>query len=107
MPTWDPLCFAASVAFDTVVLFLTIIKLKGENIKDSKVGYQILRDNIIYFTIVTVTNLVVLVIQTLPGEKYALIKPVTLPYPTLITTAMGTRLVFQQIVVLFTQMIII
>jgi len=92
VPTWDPICLASSVAFDTTVLFLTLIKLRRDTMKSSTVGNQILKDNILYFVIVTVTNIVVLIIQSLPGEKYAFVKPVALPYPTLMTTAMGTRI---------------
>ncbi|KAH9487378.1 hypothetical protein JR316_0001453 [Psilocybe cubensis] len=90
VPDWDPLPFASSVLFDTTVLLLTIIKTREDKIKSSAIGNQILRDNIIYFVILSVTNIVVLVINCL-GPKFDNIKPVTLPYPTLMTTAMGTR----------------
>ena len=79
--------------YDTVILFLTVIKLREDNVKNSVVGNQILRDNVLYFVIVSVTNIVVLVINCL-GPRFDSIKPLTLPYPTLMTTAMGTRWVF-------------
>jgi len=93
VPDWDPLPFASSVVFDTLILFLTVIKLREDEVKDSVVGNQILRDNVLYFVIVSVTNIVVLVINCL-GPRFDSVKPVTLPYPTLMTTAMGTRWVF-------------
>jgi hypothetical protein len=76
------------VAFDTVVLILTIIKIKGANL--SGLAGQIFRDNILYFTLVTITNITVLAIQSL-GSSNTVAKPVSLPYPTLITSAMGSR----------------
>lgn len=90
VPNWDPLSFASSVVFDSVILFLTVIKLREDEIKGSMVGKQILRDNVLYFVIVSVTNIVVLVINCL-GPRFDSAKLVTLPYPTLMTTAMGTR----------------
>ena len=52
------------------------------------------RDNFLYFLATTVTNLTVLVIQTLPSSHPFIdnfLKPNVLPYATLITVAMGTR----------------
>ena len=62
------------------------------------VGGQILRDNVLYFVIVSVTNIVVLVINCL-GPGFNHIKPLTFPYPTLMTTAMGTRWVFPKVAI--------
>ena len=77
-----------------MILFLTVIKLREENVKDSVVGNQILRDNFLYFVIVSVvTNIVVLVINCL-GPGFDSIKPLAFPDPTLMTTAMGTQWVF-------------
>jgi len=76
-----------------VILLLTVIKIREDNIGDSVVGNQILRDNVLYFVIVSVTNIVVLVINCL-GPGFDSIKPLTFPYPTLMTTAMGTWWVF-------------
>lgn len=88
VPTWSPLSFSSSVAFDTVVLILTIGKIKGAKL--SGVAGQIFRDNLLYFVLVTVTNIGVLAIQSL-GSNDTAVKPVALPYPTLMTSAMGSR----------------
>jgi len=87
-PVWSPIGFASSVAFDSVVLLLTIIGLRGTQ-KTTNIGRLLLNDNIIYFVIVTATNLFVLVIQSLQSTDS--VKPVVLPFPTLMTTAMGSR----------------
>ena len=93
VPIWNPLSFASSVVFDSVILFLTVIKLRRDEAKDSVVGTRILRDNVFYFVVVSVTNIVVLVINCL-GPRFDSVKPATLPYPTVMTIAMGTRWVF-------------
>jgi len=95
VPTWDPISFASSVVFDSVILFLTFIKLREDEARNSVVGNQILRDNFIYFSIVSITNVVVLVINCL-GPRFTAAKLVSLPYPTLMTTAMGTRWVLSK-----------
>lgn len=83
----------SSVVFDSVILFLTVIKLRRDEAKDSVVGNRILRDNVFYFVVVSVTNTVVLVINCL-GPGFDSVKPATLPYPTVMNIAMGTRWVF-------------
>ena len=89
VPTWSPLSFSSSVAFDTVVLILTISKIKGAKL--SGVADQIFRDNLLYFMLVTITNIGVLTIQSLGSNNDTTVKPVSLPYPTVITSAMGSR----------------
>lgn len=93
VPTWQPLPFASSVLYDVVVLILTLAKLRGDRIKAFSIGSQILEDNILYFVIVTATNIAALVINCL-GAEHDDIKPVALPFPTLMTAAMGARCVF-------------
>ncbi|PPQ91963.1 hypothetical protein CVT25_004437 [Psilocybe cyanescens] len=90
VPTWQPLPFASSVLYDVVVLILTLAKLRGDRIKAFSIGSQILEDNILYFVIVTATNIAALVINCL-GAEHDDIKPVALPFPTLMTAAMGAR----------------
>lgn len=90
VPSWSPIGFASSVIFDTVVLILGLLRLHGNVVGTSKVSRQIYQDNIMYFLLVTCTNIVVLAIQSLPSS-YDLVKPNALPYATLITYAMGSR----------------
>ncbi|KAH9487382.1 hypothetical protein JR316_0001457 [Psilocybe cubensis] len=90
VPSWQPLPFASSVLYDVVVLVLTLVKLRGDRIKAYSIGSQIRGDNVLYFVIVTATNIAALVINSL-GPEHDDIKPVALPFPTLLTAAMGAR----------------
>ena len=76
--------------FDTLVLILTLSKLGNLSATKSKVGKQIYRDNICYFLLTTATNLTVFSIQTL-GSESTLIKPTVIPFSTLMTATMGSR----------------
>jgi hypothetical protein len=76
------------VLFDLVILILTISKIGSQ--RGSSVGYLIYRDSLIYFILTTVTNIVVLVIQSL-GPSFALTKAAVLPFSTIITATMGVR----------------
>lgn len=89
--SWAPISYASSVAFDSVVLILTLAKLHG-NLKTTKsrIGKQIYKDNLLYFILTTVTNITVLSIQGL-GSSYDMIKPTAIPFSTLMTVTMGTR----------------
>jgi hypothetical protein len=86
--SWASISYASSVAFDS----LTLAKLHGNlaATTKSKIGKQIFRDNLIYFTLTTVTNVTVLSIQAL-GPKYDMIKPAAVPFSTLMTVTMGSR----------------
>lgn len=89
--SWAPISYASSVAFDTVILLLTLAKLHGNLITaKSQVGKQIYRDNLTYFALTTVTNITVLTIQALPSS-FDMIKPTAVPFSTLMTVTMGTR----------------
>lgn len=88
--SWAPISYSSSVAFDTVILILTIAKLNASRATRSNVGSIIYRDSLLYFLLTAVTNITVLIIQALgPGSD--LIKPTAVPYSTLITVTMGSR----------------
>ncbi|KAG6856820.1 hypothetical protein H0H87_000292 [Tephrocybe sp. NHM501043] len=89
--SWAPISYASSVAFDTTVLVFTLAKLHG-NLKTtkSKVGKQIYTDNLIYFLLTAITNITVLTIQALP-PSFNMIKPTAVPFSTLMTVTMGSR----------------
>lgn len=88
---WAPISYSSSVAFDTIVLIFTLFKLHGNlATTKSKVGKQIYRDNLGYFLLTTVTNITVLSIQAL-GPQHALLKPTAVPFSTLMTVTMGSR----------------
>jgi len=88
--SWAPIGYASSVAFDAVVLLLTVSKLNTNRATSSKVGYIIYRDSLMYFLLTAATNITVLVIQAL-GTEWDLIKPTAVPFSTLITATMGAR----------------
>ncbi|KAG6853540.1 hypothetical protein C0991_003397 [Blastosporella zonata] len=89
--SWAPISYASSVAFDTTVLVFTLAKLHGNlATTKSKVGKQIYTDNLIYFLLTAVTNITVLTIQALP-ESFSMLKPTAVPFSTLMTVTMGTR----------------
>ncbi|KAF8079202.1 hypothetical protein FPV67DRAFT_1403224 [Lyophyllum atratum] len=89
--SWAPISYASSVAFDTVVLVLTLAKLHGNlAATGSRVGKQIYRDNLVYFLLTAVTNITVLTIQAL-GPRFDMIKPTAVPFSTLMTVTMGSR----------------
>lgn len=89
--SWSPISFASSVAFDTVVLLLTLAKIHTNlSVTSSQVGRQIYQDNLMYFIISTVTNIVVLAIESL-GAEHTMIKPTAVPFSTLMTVTMGSR----------------
>ena len=89
--SWAPISFASSVAFDSVVLLLTLCKIRPNlMMAKSAVGRQIFRDTLIYFTVTAVTNITVLSIQSL-GSGSAMIKPTAVPFSTLMTVTMGSR----------------
>lgn len=92
VPSWSPIGFASSVIFDCVILVLGLAKLQGNMSVSSQVSRRIYQDNIVYFILVTCTNIIVLAIQALPAS-YDLVKPNALPYSTVITYAMGSRFV--------------
>ncbi|KAG6811267.1 hypothetical protein H0H92_008260 [Tricholoma furcatifolium] len=89
--SWAPISYGSSVAFDTVVLVFTLAKLHGNlATTKSKVGKQIYRDNLVYFLLTAVTNITVLSIQAL-GPAFDMIKPTAVPFSTLMTVTMGSR----------------
>lgn len=88
--SWAPISYASSVVFDTTILLLTLIRLPRNLMAKSYIGRQIFRDTLMYFTITTVTNIVVLSIQSL-GESHSMIKPTAVPFSTVMTVTMGSR----------------
>ena len=88
--SWAPISYASSVLFDTTILVLTLIKLPRNLMAKSYLGRQIFRDTLMYFTITTVTNIVVLSIQSL-DSSHAMIKPTAVPFSTVMTVTMGSR----------------
>lgn len=84
--------YASSVAFDTCVLVLTVAKFHGKfNMAGSKVGRQVYNDNVLYFFLMTAANATVLSFQAQRDPKFDLIKPAVVPFSTLMTVTMGTR----------------
>ncbi|EKM53129.1 uncharacterized protein PHACADRAFT_259306 [Phanerochaete carnosa HHB-10118-sp] len=88
--SWAPMSFGSSVLFDSTILLLTIAKLPRTRTTRSHVGRQIFRDTLMYFALTTVTNVVVLSIQAL-GEAHAMLKPTAVPFSTVVTATMGSR----------------
>ena len=88
--SWAPISFASSVLFDTTILVLTLAKLRRNLVAKSLVGRQIFRDTLMYFTLTTVTNIVVFSIQML-GSAHEMMKPAAVPYSTVMTVTMGSR----------------
>ena len=89
---WSPMSYASSVAFDTCVFIFTVVKFRGNSDTfKSKVNRQIYNDSLLYFFLQTATNIVVLSIQTQSNPSFNLIKPATVPFSTLMTVTMGTR----------------
>ncbi|EIN08724.1 hypothetical protein PUNSTDRAFT_143460 [Punctularia strigosozonata HHB-11173 SS5] len=94
--SWAPISYASHVAFDVIILVLTVAKLTtnagggfGAH-KQSAISRQIYRDNLFYFLATTATNITVLSIQAL-DDSYALIKPTAVPFSTVITVTMAQR----------------
>ncbi|KAI0324081.1 hypothetical protein GY45DRAFT_466937 [Cubamyces sp. BRFM 1775] len=88
--SWAPLSFGSSVLFDTTILILTLARLPRNLTQRSSVGSQIFRDTLMYFLLTTTTNIVVLSIQAL-GDAHAMLKPVVVPFSTVMTVTMGSR----------------
>ncbi|KAI0330629.1 hypothetical protein GY45DRAFT_725421 [Cubamyces sp. BRFM 1775] len=88
--SWAPLSFGSSVLFDTTILVLTLAKLPRNLTQKSSVGSQIFRDTLLYFTLTTTTNIVVLSIQAL-GSSHAMLKPTAVPFSTVMIVTMGSR----------------
>jgi len=89
---WSPMSYASSVAFDTCVFIFTVAKFWGNfDAFKSKVSRQVYNDGLLYFSLQTATNIVVLAIQTQQHSSFNLIKPATVPFSTLMTVTMGTR----------------
>ncbi|KAG6884552.1 hypothetical protein C0993_010147 [Termitomyces sp. T159_Od127] len=86
--SWAPISYGSSVVFDATVLIFTLAKLHG-NLK-SQVTKRIYTDNLAYFLLTAVTNVTVLSIQAL-GSAHDMIKPTAVPFSTLMTVTMGSR----------------
>ena len=78
------------MAFDAVILVLTVTKVNAHHSAQSKVGYLIYRDSLLYFLLTAAANVTVLVIEALDSD-YNLIKPNAVPFATLITVTMSSR----------------
>ena len=84
--------YASSVAFDTCVFIFTVVKFRSNfDAFRSKVNRQIYNDGLLYFFLLTATNIVVLSIQTQQSPSFNLIKPAAVPFSTLMAVTMGTR----------------
>lgn len=84
--SWAPISFGSSVAFDVVILLLTLARIRADRILTSKIGRQIYHDSLVYFVATAVTNITVLSIQAL-GHEYDMIKPAAVPFSTVITAS--------------------
>lgn len=92
--SWARISYASSVAFDTVVLLLTLAKLhRTFSRTKAKIWQKIYRDNLIYFTLTAVTNITVLSIQAL-GPNHNVLKPMAMPFSILMTVTMASRVFF-------------
>ncbi|KAJ3569700.1 hypothetical protein NP233_g4875 [Leucocoprinus birnbaumii] len=90
--SWSPISYASSVAYDTVVLLLTLAKFHGNVLTaKSNIGKQVYKDNLLYFVLMSVTNITVLSFQAVSNPSFELVKPVVVPFSTLMTVTMGTR----------------
>lgn len=89
IPSWSPISFASLVAFDVVIVTLTIFKLKSTHATESKVGYLIYRDSLMFFLITALTNIMVVTVQGLNVNN--LIKATVPPFSTLMTATMSVR----------------
>jgi hypothetical protein len=88
---WAPLSYATCFVYNAVILMLTIRKIPLQT--KSPVGYLLFRDSLVYFVCTTITNLVVLAIQSFSANlNLNQMKPTATPFATLITTAVGCRL---------------
>ena len=91
IPSWNSISWGSSVAFDSIVLALTVAKLKPNLVmQKSAVGRQIFVDTLMYFSITAVTNIVCLVLEALTSSSLAT-KAAAIAYPPLMTAAMGSR----------------
>lgn len=89
---WAVISNASSVAFDTAVLLVTLMRLRAsEHTRQSALGQMMYKDSLFYFVLTTVTNIVVLAFYSIDRPSFALIKPAALPFSTLMTVTMGTR----------------
>ncbi|EIN08715.1 hypothetical protein PUNSTDRAFT_143453 [Punctularia strigosozonata HHB-11173 SS5] len=88
--SWAPISYASSVAFDVIVLILTMMKLKTGSLANSAISKQIYADNLLYFIATAVTNITVFTIQALPS-RFDMIKPTAVPFSTVVTVTMAQR----------------
>lgn len=90
MVSWAPICFAMSVAFDSIMLILVIAKLPSRLSQKSRIAHIFYRDSLLYFLATTTTNIIIMAIVA-QGDSFSYIKAVSIPWNTVITYAMGTR----------------
>jgi hypothetical protein len=90
IPKWGTISFASTVVFDLVILVLTLLKLRAQTYQQSKLGFVVYRDSLVYFLCTAVTNIVVLSFQAL-DESQATLKPMVLPLSTIISVTLGSR----------------
>jgi hypothetical protein len=89
---WAPMSYGSSVAFDICVLIFTLAKFRGNfRIAKSKIGQQVYNDNLFYFIVQMATNAVVFSIDAQQSPKFTFIIPAVVPFTTVITVTMGTR----------------
>jgi hypothetical protein len=77
------------VLFDVVVVTLSLSKLKSHS--TSGISYVIYRDSMMYFFATTITNIVVLAIEAIQRPDFDLIKPMAVPFSTLMIVTMASR----------------
>ena len=89
--SWAPLAYASSVVFDTAILVGTLVRVFSDTTHHSRVGKVLYRDSLTYFLIATVSNVAILIIYGMSDPGLDTVKPAALPFATLMTVTMGTR----------------
>lgn len=78
------------MAFDSIMLLLALARLPSHLASTSQIAYVMYKDSLVYFVLVTVVNIVILAIEA-RGDNLVYVKPAVVPFTTVITFAMGTR----------------
>ncbi|KAF9467043.1 hypothetical protein BDZ94DRAFT_1211400 [Collybia nuda] len=88
--SWAPISHASSVVFNVAILIMGTLKFVDQGTQQSRINYLAYRNSMIYIAITTATSVAVLVVQSLDSD-YQVTKRAMLPYSTLITATMGSR----------------
>lgn len=88
--SWSLISYSSSVAFDVVIIILTLLKLIVNRTQHLRIETHLYRVNLGYLGITAITNIVVLIIHTLgPDQDQA--KRSAASFATLIAATMGAR----------------